>query len=269
MSRHAGRSRNSGGARDMSRVPWRPGSLWLVTRLASLDIKLIVRDRLLVGMAGYVAMMVVLFRLGFPALARYLASTQRLDLRPWEPLVASYVSVNLSTLIVGMVFGFVLLEQVEDRTIRALQVSPVRLPDILLYRAGAPTAMGLLLTPLVAVGLGFGRLPFGPLLLVSSAGALQAGIVALFIPGLADNRVQAFAMLKILSAAGLIPVVAYFVDEPWQLLAGVYPPYWVLKSWWCALADDSRWLLFLLVGFAGLAALFGWLARQTWNVLTR
>ena len=67
------------------------------------------------------------------------------------------------------------------------------------------------------------------------------------------------ATAKILGAViGLPPVVAYFIPEPWQYLAGVLPPYWVYKAYWEALDGNPGWWIHLLIGLFSLSALL-WL----------
>jgi hypothetical protein len=44
----------------------------------------------------------------------------------------------------------------------------------------------------------------------------------------------------------------------WQLLAGIYPPYWVSKAMWVIAEGSGLWPGFLAVGVLGTQAVVGW-----------
>ncbi len=93
-------------------------------------------------------------------------------------------------------------------------------------------------------------------------GSVLGGIATLFIATFSDSKVQAFAIMKAFSGAGLIPLAAYFIREPWQFLAGVYPPYWAFKAYWEAANGGGGWWIYLSIGAVTLlAALWAMMRR--------
>jgi fluoroquinolone transport system permease protein len=93
--------------------------------------------------------------------------------------------------------------------------------------------------------------------------------MSLFLAAFAENKVQGFALVKALGAVLLAPVVAWFVDMPWQLLAGVVPSYWPLRAYWSAADPGADFWIFLAVGFAYHGLLLAWLLRRFETVLRR
>jgi fluoroquinolone transport system permease protein len=110
-----------------------------------------------------------------------------------------------------------------------------------------------------------------PLLAVLLLAAVETPVMSLFLADFAENKVQGFALVKGLGAVLLAPVVAAFVDLPWQLLAGIVPSYWPLRAYWSAASPGTRleFWLFLGVGFAYHLLLLVWLLRRFERVLRR
>ncbi len=230
--------------------------------LARNDFKLVRRDSFLVGALLYIVVLAVLMRIFLPVLHRYLADRDLYDLEPLYPLLASYVAVMLGAMMVGIFFGFLLIDERDEHTLSALLVTPLPLRSYIAYRVGVPVLLAVPLILLLFAILDLAWLPLWQLALIALAGAPLAAITTLFLPTFADNKVQAFALAKILSASAFVPIGAYFVDEPWQFLAGFYPPYWVLKAFWTASEDGSGWWFFLVLGIAGGCALTAWLVAR-------
>ncbi len=107
------------------------------------------------------------------------------------------------------------------------------------------------------------------MLLIAVTGGLFGCMTGLFVASFADNKVQAFALLKILSAVGFVPMAVYFLDEPLQLLGGVIPAYWGLKAWWELAAGGELWLLYWAIGLVYSVAIVWLLARRFRTVAAR
>ena len=64
-------------------------------------------------------------------------------------------------------------------------------------------------------------------------------------------------------------MVAYFIDDPLQVLFGVFPPYWLFKAWWVAVEAGSTWWLYALVGLISNSVLLWWMKRRFERALHR
>jgi len=105
--------------------------------------------------------------------------------------------------------------------------------------------------------------PAGAAAIITALLGGQSGVlIALMLPTLVNNKVDAFAVMKLISVVGLVPVVAYFVPEPWQFAFGWVPVYWPCKIWW-ATVDDQTWLLYVVPGVAKNALWIAWFARRS------
>lgn len=213
-------------------------TLKLFRTLGPTDLRNVSRDALLVWIPLIPLVMALMFRLAVPALAVFLRMRFGFDLEPYYGLIMSNFVV-LAPTVVGMVVGFLLLDERDDRTLQALQVTPVTLPSYLFYRLSAPMVLGTLVTLIGYPVAGLTPLPLLDLLLLSLLASFNAPFMALLLVAFAENKVAGFAVLKMVNAIMLLPVLAYFVDSPLQTLAGVIPSYWGLKAFWLAAAGQG------------------------------
>ncbi len=222
-----------------------------LTALGHNDSKIIIRDSFLLTMAAYLMGVMVVLRYLLPWLSERLASaeTVAIVLPDYYPAMVAYMAVFNGAMLGGMIAGFLLLEERESGTTRALLVTPLPVPTYLLYKVIVPTVFGfavvlaqlLILRPLAP-------LPVWQLAAIAVGSAFTAPIVALFFASFAQNRVQGFALMKITGIAGFLIVGAWFVDVPLQYLFGLFPPYWVSKAYWLVLDGVGWWPWALLLG---------------------
>lgn len=204
----------------------------------------LVRDRFLLGTAAYVLGVSVAMRWALPALATGLKARWGFDLTPGLPLWVSYFALVLSGILVAFIGGFLLLEAREDRTVKAVLVSPLSL-SVYVGTVCAVMALGAASLALVqAAVIGLALPPPGALGAAAVVGGASAPWMALALAAGADNKVEAFALSKFVSLAGLVPLAAGFLPEPWQWLATPVPAYWACKVYWLAQsgAPAASWL---------------------------
>ncbi len=223
------------------------------------DLQRMLRDRFLLGLLGMALAMALAVRFILPAVAGELDT---IDLRAYYPLFVSYVGVCVAALMAGAIGGFLLLESREEATVRALLVTPVPLRRYLavLGTGLAVFAAGLSLVQALLIGLGLP--PWPALFLCALCSSAFAPAIAFFLAGFAGNKVEAFAIMKILGVTGMIPPGAWFLPEPWQWLSGFYPPYLVCKAWWVAAQGGTSWPLWLLASLPVSAVYLGLFERR-------
>ena len=76
---------------------------------------------------------------------------------------------------------------------------------------------------------------------VAVAAAPASAGFAFLVAGLAQDKTQAFAFMKIFGIAPMIPTAAWFVAEPLQWVAGLHPSYWASKAYWVAEGGSATW----------------------------
>jgi fluoroquinolone transport system permease protein len=176
------------------------------------------------------------------------------DLEPYYPLVMSGYLMTAPGM-VGMVIGFVLLDERDARTLTALRVTPLSMQHYLAYRIALPLLLGTASTLIGYPLTGITPLPFPSLLVIAIVAGFSAPLLALVLAVAAPNKVAGFAVVKVMNAVNLLPVVAYFVPIPLQFLAGILPTYWPMRALWSAAAGEPYVVHLLIGGIVAGAAL--------------
>ena len=230
------------------------------------DLLRLARDRFLLGLLLMALGLAVAVRLILPAVA---VEVEAVDLAELYPLFVSYVVVCVASLMGGAVGGFLLLESREEATIRALAVTPVSLRTYLVLLCGTLVVSVAALAIVQAAAIGLGLPPWWIVLACGLCGSAFAPVLALLLAGVAGNKVEAFAIMKILGVAGMIPLGAWFLPETWQWTCAFYPPFLVSKAWWLAEAGAGAWPLWLLASIPVTAAYLLLLGRHFERVAVR
>jgi fluoroquinolone transport system permease protein len=106
---------------------------WTFSVLAAADRRLVWRDPLLKWVLLLPIGLALLFRILIPQAQPALLSATGVDIAPYYPLIMAGYLMNAPG-IVGMVIGFLLLDERDARTLTALRVTPVSIPRYLAYR---------------------------------------------------------------------------------------------------------------------------------------
>jgi len=224
------------------------------------------RDSLLLWMLIMPIVEGVIIRYAVPPLTNYVADM--IDLTKYYSLIIGYICIAIPPVFYGFVIGFLFLDERDDKTLSALQVTPLPMSFFLTYR---PTFSLLLSTGMIVlIVLISNLLPIPPIELILAAllASLSAPLTALFIVTFAENKVQGFAVTKIIGTLCLAPIVAYFVDMPWQLILGIIPAYWPVKIYWLGLEGESI-VLYFLTGLVYQAILLMYLLKRFQSILGR
>ena len=124
----------------------------LVQKIARNDVKVIGRDSFMVMMFAYIMIMAVILRFALPWLDTYLAENEILPLEfqgvtlsampDLYPMLVAYMTIYLGAVLIGVIFGFMLLDEKDDNTLKAMLVTPVSLNQYIMYRVGVPVVIG-------------------------------------------------------------------------------------------------------------------------------
>lgn len=240
----------------------------VVRALGPIDVKSVRRDSMLRWLIAYPVIIALLVRWGVPAVGAWLQGRYGFDLVPYYALLMSFVLLSVPS-ITGVVIGFLLLDQRDDNTLTALQVTPLSLNGYLAYRITIPMLLSVLMTVGLVPLAGLVEMGFVALLVAALAAAPHAALYAFFLAAFAANKVQGFALVKALGVLALPPILAYFVSPPFQWAAGVVPQYWPAKLFWMLEAGEAHAWLYLLLGLAYQILLLTLLARRLNTVLHR
>lgn len=223
--------------------------------LISADSRLVWRDPLLGWMLVLPIGLALLLRPLIPRVQEGLLAGTGFDLAPYHSLVMGGYLMNAPGM-VGMVIGFLFLDERDARTLTALRTTPLSMRQYLAYRVALPLLLGTASTLIGYPLTGLTPLALSALLPIAVVAGFSAPILALVLAVAAPNKVAGFAVVKVMNAVNLLPVVAYFVPRPLQFVAGIFPTYWPMRALWSAAAGEP-YGAYLLVGtvISGLALL--------------
>lgn len=220
--------------------------LHIFRTLGPVDLKNIRRDSMLLWISLIPLMVALLFRIAAPQLEIYAQKEFDLDIREYYPLLMS-TFLMISPAMVGVIVGFLLLDERDDRMLTAMLVTPIPISSYLTYRISLPIILGIIMTLIGFPIACLVSIPLGSLVLIAILGSLSGPIMALTLATFAENKVAGFAVMKMVNAILMFPTLAFFVKSDWQILAGIIPAYWSLKVFWLA-ADGDGFLIYFVVG---------------------
>ncbi|HRN50067.1 MAG TPA: hypothetical protein PLC52_03045 [Anaerolineales bacterium] len=231
--------------------------------LGPVDLRGIRRDSMLTYIALMPIVLALVLRFAVPWIRDQVFARGGFDIAPFYFLLMSYFFVMLSSALVGMAVGFLVLDERDNQTLQALQVSPLPMRDYIVYRVSVPLVVSVLMTLAAYPLAGLGNLSLAQQLVVALSAALLAPLWMLFLASFAANKVQGFALLK---AAGFIvlmlPMFAYFVKSGWHWAFGLLPSFWPVKIYWLFEAGETRVWPYLLIGILFQSILLLLLLRQ-------
>ncbi len=227
----------------------------LIAKLINNDKRLVFRDRFLVFMAIAGLLLAVIIRYLLPwanltlAAKGYMPSeTIDFALSALYPMLVPFIALYNGAMMSGIMFGFLMIEEKEERTLIAFGVTPVPLYYYTLYRFGTAAIFSFMMIVIMMLIINIVALPFWQLLLFAAGASLFSILAALFLVLTAQNKVQGFAFAKFLSLSGWVILAGWFIPMPWQWLLGIFPPFYIHKAYWLALEGDSLWWWVLLLG---------------------
>ncbi len=236
--------------------------LQVVRALGPIDVKSVGRDSLLRWVLLLPLLLGAAVRWVLPDMVDRVGALIQIELLPYLPIVLSYALLLLTPIMAGVLVGFLLLDQRDDHTLTALQVTPLPMRNYLVYRLAAPMLISYVLTLGVFPLAGLMDAGLVPLLLAALVATPLAPIFALALAALAENKVQGFALMKALGVLYFPPLIAYFVPAPWQWAFGIMPNFWPAQLYWLAQAGDPYYWLSLPIGLAYQALLLVILVRR-------
>lgn len=207
-------------------------TLQVFRALGPIDLRGIRRDSALSWMIFLPLFSALLLRWGIPPLTRRLLDRYSFDLIPYYPVLLAYFFVIMTPITFAVVIGFLLLDEKDDHTLTALQVTPLSLNHYLAYRITIPVALTLVMILIIFPLSGLSDLAWPAVLLTALAAAPLAPLFALYLASFAQNKVQGFALMKLSGVLLVIPIFAFFLPTSWQPLFGIIPTYWPMKLYW-------------------------------------
>lgn len=235
----------------------------IIAKLGKSDLKLVRRDRFLISMFFLLVYLVCVVRFGLPALNEFIEQGDfSFTIREHYPMIIALATWLTGPSLIGIITAFLLLDEKEDHTIQAMLVTPVSLTSYVSYRVGQTALLSFLITPAMVYAIGLEVPAWHQVLLLSIGASLTGPIYALFFATVAENKVQALAIMKFANFGAFAVLFGWFVSEPLQWLFGIFPPFLICKAYWMALEGNPLWWAALIPGILGQLAPIALLARS-------
>lgn len=253
-----GRRRQGSSARSAPRRAWKRRSPLLA--LAAADLRGLWRDPMLLFMTAYAVFLALIGRWLIPWLVD--SAPFPFDLSPYVVLILTFLAIQTGPLVLGAVSGLILLDERDDGALTALRVTALPMNHYALYRAGLPTLLCALVCVVAVWFVGIVDAPPHRIAVVALLTGIEAPLFALFLASFANNKVEGLALGKIMGVFMFPPMVAWFVEPPWQWLFGIVPTFWPAAAFWQAMAPDGWFWTVAVAGIATHLVALGYLLRR-------
>lgn len=232
---------------------------WLAA-LATTELRNLRRDPMQLFLAFYAVFLALVGRWLIPWLVERAAP--RFDLEPYVVLMVTFLAVQTGPMIFGSIAGFALLDERDDGSLTALRATPLSLARYALFRTALPTVLSAALCFMSVWVIGLVSAPPLRVAAVAFVAALEAPILALAVATLASNKVEGLALTKALGVFLWPPVLAWFVDAPWQWALGFVPTVWPALGFWQAVEPGGSFWPVVSIGLTYHLALLWLLLRR-------
>jgi fluoroquinolone transport system permease protein len=235
--------------------------------LGPIDVRNIRRDSLVAWMIYIPILMAVVLRFSLPFVHARLLEQYNFDLTQYYTVLLSYFFIGTCPMVFGAVIGFLLLDEKDDRTLTALQVTPMPLSSYIVYRVSIPIVLTFVMLIIIFPLANLTPFNLKVILISALASSPMAPMFALFLASIAENKIQGFALMKLTGIFLLAPVFAYFVTSSWELVFGLLPTYWPLKVYWMLSAGEPNVWLYVAIAVIYQLLITAFFAKRFYKVL--
>jgi len=205
------------------------------------DLRNILREPMLIIILIGPLLLTVFLRFFIPWIER--ASLINFDLGLYYPLISGYQLIFVPFLM-GMVTGFLLLDERDEGVYMSLIVTPLSMKGYILYRILIPTIVTFIYGLMVFPILGLIKISSVRIISLALITSLEAPLIAMGLGVLAHNKVEGLVLSKGLGLLLLAPLIGYYIKSNWSLLAGIVPIYWPMM----AIVHQNMFWIYIILG---------------------
>lgn len=150
------------------------------------------------------------------------------DLMAYRPAIVGVV-IMFPAMLSGMLNGFLMLDERDEGTLYALQVTPLTGAQYAIYRLLSPVIIGFVMALIMVFLMGTEVISPGILVVAAALSGLGGPLWAYAMFVLAENKIEGLAILKFLSLLIGVPLVSLFIPAQWLPLLWPLPFYWPFR----------------------------------------
>lgn len=232
--------------------------------LGPIDIRSVGRDKGIYWMLFLPIISALIIRWGVPPLTQNLIDQYSFDLAPYYPAILAYFFVIMAPITFSVMVGFMLLDEKDDNTLTALQVTPLPLNSYIAYRVFVPVLLTIVMMFIIFPMANIDTMPWQSLLITAIAASPMSPMFALYLASMAQNKVQGFALMKLSGFILFLPIFAFFIKSSWELAFGLIPTYWPMKVYWMLTAGETGVWPYVLVSIV-YQSIVAWIFIKRFN----
>jgi len=218
-------------------------------RILPYDFKLLKGDPMLILSMFVPFILWALMHLLFPFLETLIMEQWSVNISPYFNQAGIFF-LMLIPMMMGMVYGFILLDERDAGVITAISVTPTGKSGYLKLRMGIPLLLSMVFIICYLLLLGLtGNLGILQLVVISLLVSSQSLILLLFLGAFAQNKVMGMAISKGFGILLMGPLFDYALPLPYKWIGSYSPLYWASRS----LLSDSPGSFWL---YSGITFLF-------------
>ena len=227
------------------------------------ELKRIGSDNLFLVMAFYPILLVLGARFFVPYIRNAFLSPSFDLANHYATIMAFFILVN--PYIYGALSAFMVLDDREERTIQAVQVTPLKITDYLNIRISLIVIISIISGVIVTMLANLLPITVTQAIIINTLISLAAPFNMVFINNLAKNKVEGFAIVKGSGVLMMVPLIAYYIPQKFSLLAGTIPGYWPAMAIGRIANSDfgiMPYWAYSLIGFAYIIVLIALMYKQ-------
>lgn len=199
-------------------------------RRLTYDYKLLKGDPMLMLSMAVPFILWALMQFLIPWLIEQVMTQWSFDLSPYYRQAGTFF-LMLIPMMMGMVYGFILLDERDGGIITAISVTPTGKTGYLKLRLGIPLVLSFVAILLFQILLDLsGTLNLVQLITISVIISSQSLILLLFLGAFADNKVMGLAISKGFGILLLGPMLDYVLPAPYNWSGAYSPLFWASRT---------------------------------------
>lgn len=192
-------------------------------KLITSQIKRIGKDNLLLLLSVYPLILAVVGRFLVPFLRE--SFLDKFDLIIHYPAIAAFF-ILANPYIYGALAAFLLLDEREVNVLQVIRVTPITLNKYLMIKVAFFTAISFVSGLAIIKLINLVDISLFESIYINALLSLAAPFNLILINAFAKNRVEGFALVKGSGILIMLPLLAFYIPEQFNLMAGIVPGYW-------------------------------------------